>query len=469
MLHRFLLLFGWIYCYSVVGQSHITPSSHYFGDLLYESQRYIDLEVSNKGVKPFSIFSIRKPREVVALISNKIVNPDSTAIVRLQVNPTKKGPFEYEVSIYTSDQNEATLIRLEGNMVEYDPNSNHLFTACPSFNQAAPVKNLQAFDLRVLVVDSLTRLPIPNAEVRLIQKGLQVWKLPTDENGRIKKEARLGLSYFQATHPNYEAAEIGQYINFKRNEIVLAMLKDTTPTEVMTVIENTQLPPASAETSADETETPAETSTTIVDTIVPSFPSLASLATNDFSSTYFKPINVVFILDISSSMRHADRTELMKYALIELAEMLRPEDQVSIVTYASSVEVLLSPTSGADKSVIKEKISNIETGGLTSGGLGIKQGFKTAMEAKLEDGANHVIIITDGSFNQNSGNYKRLIKKHRKKGVTFSVVGIKNKPHAEAEMKEDAQLGGGNFVPIHQLSDAEQNLKQEIRNRTFRF
>ena len=373
------------------------------------------------------------------------------------------------MSIYTSDQNEATLIRLEGNMVEYDPNSNHLFTACPSFNQAAPVKNLQAFDLRVLVVDSLTRLPIPNAEVRLIQKGLQVWKLPTDENGRIKKEARLGLSYFQATHPNYEAAEIGQYINFKRNEIVLAMLKDTTPTEVMTVIENTQLPPASAETSADETETPAETSTTIVDTIVPSFPSLASLATNDFSSTYFKPINVVFILDISSSMRHADRTELMKYALIELAEMLRPEDQVSIVTYASSVEVLLSPTSGADKSVIKEKISNIETGGLTSGGLGIKQGFKTAMEAKLEDGANHVIIITDGSFNQNSGNYKRLIKKHRKKGVTFSVVGIKNKPHAEAEMKEDAQLGGGNFVPIHQLSDAEQNLKQEIRNRTFRF
>ena len=454
----------------MVGQSHVAPSSYDFGDLLYDSQRYIDLEITNKGIKPFRIFSIRKPKAVVSLISNKNVSPDSISIIRLQVNPTKKGPFEYEVSIYTSDKNDATVIQLKGNMVEYDSNSNHQFTACPSFNQAVPVQNVQVFDLRILVVDSLTQLPIPNAQVRLIQKGVEAWKLLTDEDGKIKNEANLGLSYLQATHPNYTAVELGQYINFKRNEIVLAMQQDTKKVEVFSVIDPQKLPHVPVETNPGEPRVQVETSIAIADTVVTSIsPTLGALAPDDFSSEYFKPINVVFILDISTSMRHADRTELMKYALNELAEMLRPQDQFSIVTYASEVVVLLSPTSGADKSVIKEKISNIETGGLTSGGLGIKQGFKTALGAKLEDGANHVIIITDGSFNQNSGNYKRLIKKHRKKGITFSVVGIKNKPHTEAEMKEDAQLGGGNFVPIHQLFDAEKNLKEEIRARTFKF
>ena len=50
----------------------------------------------------------------------------------------------------------------------------------------------------------------------------------------------------------------------------------------------------------------------------------------------------------------------------------------------------------------------------------------------------------------------------------MSVVGIKNKDSVEPEMKEVAELGGGQFIPIQKLSDAQQNLVQAIRLLAFK-
>jgi len=79
-----------------------------------------------------------------------------------------------------------------------------------------------------------------------------------------------------------------------------------------------------------------------------------------------------------------------------------------------------------------------------------------------------VIIITDGAFNRDSDDYKRYVRKNRRKGINFSVVGIKNKERDQEEMMEAAELGGGHYVPIFGLADAQNNLKQEIRMLTFK-
>ena len=154
--------------------------------------------------------------------------------------------------------------------------------------------------------------------------------------------------------------------------------------------------------------------------------------------------------------------------MLQLTGMIRPQDKMGIVTYASDTRVLLRPTSGANKEAIREKVTELRAFGYTSGGEGIKLGFKEAREARIDDGVNHVIIITDGAFNRNSEDYKRYIKKYRKKGITLSVVGIKNKSNDEDEMQDAATLGGGHYVPIFGLVDAQNNLKQEIRLLTFK-
>ena len=54
-----------------------------------------------------------------------------------------------------------------------------------------------------------------------------------------------------------------------------------------------------------------------------------------------KPSNLVFLIDVSGSMESADKLGLVKRAFLLLTENLRPEDTVSIVTYASSDTVVL--------------------------------------------------------------------------------------------------------------------------------
>ena len=44
----------------------------------------------------------------------------------------------------------------------------------------------------------------------------------------------------------------------------------------------------------------------------------------------------------------------------------------------------------------------------------------------------------------------------------------KNKEKDEDEMRDAAKLGGGGYIPIFKLSDAQNNLNQAVRALTFR-
>ena len=327
-----------------------------------------------------------------------------------------------------------------------------------------------------------------NSTVTMIRGGREIWRQETDRKGKIKENATLGLSYFYATHEGYFSAELGSYVNFKRNFVVIELDKDNTVVEeeppvieppiidTTVVAINDPVPEPEPEViieieidpTPDPTPEPDVPEETVVETTPPP-PGLTDLDDNNFDEAYFDPVNIVFILDVSSSMKQVDKIELMKYSLMQLTDMLRPQDKFGIVTYASDARVLLKPTSGGDKEEIKEEIAELKAFGYTSGGSGIKLGYKTAKRSRITDGKNHVIIITDGAFNRNSDDYKRYIKKYRRKGITMSVVGIRNKSSDEADMKEAAELGGGNYVPIMKLSDAKRNLKQEVRLQSYKF
>jgi len=476
-----------------MGESQVKFNTikHDFGDLESYSSRYVDIILENKGSKEAWVLSVKKPMEVAYIISKQIIAVDSATVLRFQVNPKQKGRFSYEIKVFTSNQDEATSIKLVGNLRDIQQDNTSSFTACPTFNDRPGGENPNDFDLTVVTIDKETKEELGNSTVTLIQGGEAIWARVTDRKGKIKEDATLGLSYFYATHEGYYPAELGQYVNFKRNFVVIELdrdrtvveepplITDTPPVDTTTIaineppviIEETEDPPEEIEIIIEikthlEEELEPSNETTITAEAPPSF---TDLDREDFSEEFFKPVNVVFVLDVSSSMRQVDKIELMKYSLMQLTNMLRPQDKFAIVTYASDARILLNPTSGAAKDEIKDEIRALKAFGYTSGGSGIKLGYKTAIRSKIENGANHLIIITDGAFNKNSDDYKRYIKKYRKKGITMSVVGVRNKSNDEERMKEDAKLGGGRYVPIMKLSDAQHNLKQEIRLQSYKY
>jgi len=198
-------------------------------------------------------------------------------------------------------------------------------------------------------------------------------------------------------------------------------------------------------------------------------PTLAEVPIETFDTSLFKSVNIVFVLDISSSMSAYGKIDLLKLSMTNLLELIRPEDRIAIVTYSSKANVILPPTSGNDKDLIIKTVEALRPFGHTAGAAGIKRGFQQAKKTFIPGGTNLVVVITDGAFTSKSGNYLKAIEKYKQQGIYLSVVGIKNAHKDEENMREAATLGNGEYVPVFKEIDAEQNLILEIKRHAFRY
>jgi Ca-activated chloride channel homolog len=471
---------------SLFGQIVVDKTEYDFGDIYAHNERFIDFHFKNTGAARAFILRVEKQGNIVYQLSSSAIDPDKSVVVRIQVAQKKKGSFAYKIPVYLSDRNEPVILKITGNIKEVASDLNAL-TDCPNFNRRPSDGNPMDFMLTVVVVDKETKQVLEKSRVEVLQQGLIIGDWRTDKDGKVQKKIPLGFTYFYASREGYRPNEMGAYVNFQRNYIVIELDKipappvliNTPETEISIVVNEPEKPTQTVQTRPEPeeiewhigaepekpvkpktTEKPKPTESPIEPT---SIPALSDIPVEDFNPEYFVPNNLVFVLDVSHSMNTADRLELMKLALIELMKYVRPQDKITIVSYGNNAQVLVPTTSGDKKDEIIEKVSKIKAGGMTAGGAGIKLGYRMAQHAFIPGGNNQIIVITDGAFNKDSDDYERTIKRNTPKGYVLSVVGIKNKPEDEAKMTEVAQLGNGRFIGINNLVDARSKLINEIR------
>lgn len=182
------------------------------------------------------------------------------------------------------------------------------------------------------------------------------------------------------------------------------------------------------------------------------------------------PSNLVFLVDVSGSMDEANKLPLVRSSMKMLVDQLREEDHVSIVVYAGAAGLVLKPTSGQNKTRIKEAIDNLEAGGSTAGGAGIKLAYKVAKEHFIEAGNNRVILCTDGDFNVGESSndaMERLIEKERKSGIFLTVLGYGMGNYKDNKMQILADKGNGNHAYIDGIMEAKKVLVNEFGGTLF--
>lgn len=439
------------------------------GDLYAGSERFGDILVTNKGPKKAYILRVEKSADVVYRASSDLLLPDSSFSFRLQVNPKQKGAFSYTINVYTSDNTQPVAIRVRGNVKELPQDDVVAMQNCPDFGTEP--SRVKTSEITVITVDENTRQPLAKTTVTIIRNGEPAGAWITGKKGSFTQESVPGYFYFFASHDGYFPKEAGVYVGPKVKEITIPLRMDPSyclpvPTKEPEVIAELpqELPKETAE-AVLETQMSNQQSDSV---IKKELPELAAIDPNNFDAEYFKPVNVVFVLDVSSSMKLGEKMDLMKYSLNQLVGSLRPEDHMALVTYSDDANVLLEPTSCDQKDKVKAQVSQLKPQGLTAGGAGIKLGYKQALKQLSPDKTNMVIIITDGAFNRDSDDYQKVVKKYAKQGIIFSVVGIQDSERDEKKMQEAATFGGGRYVPIDKLSDAQFNLLQEIRIASFR-
>ena len=177
------------------------------------------------------------------------------------------------------------------------------------------------------------------------------------------------------------------------------------------------------------------------------------------------PSNLVFLLDVSGSMNSANKLPLLKSAFRLLVNQLRPEDRVAIVVYAGSAGLVLPSTPGSDKDKILAAINNLEAGGSTAGGEGIKLAYKIARDNYLAEGNNRIILATDGDFNVGIASDTQLVKlieEKRKQGVFLTVLGFGTGNYKDAKMEKLADKGNGNYAYLDNILEAKKVLVKEM-------
>ncbi len=175
--------------------------------------------------------------------------------------------------------------------------------------------------------------------------------------------------------------------------------------------------------------------------------------------------NLVFLLDVSGSMGAADKLPLLKSSLLMLSNQMTDKDKVSIVVYAGAAGVVLPPTSGDKKSVIKDALKQLKSGGSTAGGAGIQLAYKMAEQAFIDGGINRVILATDGDFNVGVTDHDELIKlieRKRKSGIALTVLGFGMYNLNDRTMEQLANKGNGNYFYIDNLNEARKVLVTEL-------
>ncbi|MFN4315112.1 MAG: von Willebrand factor type A domain-containing protein [Chitinophagaceae bacterium] len=180
--------------------------------------------------------------------------------------------------------------------------------------------------------------------------------------------------------------------------------------------------------------------------------------------------NLVFLIDVSGSMSSANKLPLVQSSMKMLTDQLRPQDRVSIVVYAGAAGVVLEPTAGDKKTKIKEAIDQLQAGGSTAGGAGIKLAYKLARENFAKEGNNRVILCTDGDFNVGESSddaMEKLIEKERESGIFLTVLGYGMGNYKDSKMQKLADKGNGNHAYIDGMSEARKVLVNEFGGTLF--
>ncbi len=175
--------------------------------------------------------------------------------------------------------------------------------------------------------------------------------------------------------------------------------------------------------------------------------------------------NLVLLLDISASMRLNNNEEKLKKSITHLIDILRPNDQLTIISYSGAPKKILETSTDYNKEALKEIINTLKSNGNTDANAGLKMAYRTCLKNYSENKNNKIIIASDGGFWVNN-TIKNEISNASKSGVALSTFHyLSKKGEGKKILKELATLGNGNYQLIKEESDAIHSLVYESKQQ----
>jgi Mg-chelatase subunit ChlD len=171
------------------------------------------------------------------------------------------------------------------------------------------------------------------------------------------------------------------------------------------------------------------------------------------SKNQYAANNIIFLIDVSTSMAKAKKMEMLQNSIKNLSSVLRDIDRVAIIAYNQKSNVVLESISGNNKEEIFTAIDSLKTGGLTNGVRGLTAAYEMLDYYYIPNGNNQIILATDGLFSKYNNEMtetelNKLVKKKAEKNMKLTVVGFGKDEEGKGLMTKLAKNGTGQYIQI---------------------
>jgi len=170
-----------------------------------------------------------------------------------------------------------------------------------------------------------------------------------------------------------------------------------------------------------------------------------------------RPLNLVLLLDNSGSMERADRVAIIREALRVLAMQLHPQDTVSVVTFARVARLWADGVAGSQAGEMFDQVGKLTPEGGTNLEEAMNLAYQAALRHYLANGANRVVLLTDGAANLgnvNPGALKQKVESFRKQGIALDCFGIGWDDYNDNLLAELSGNGDGRYAFINSPEEA---------------
>ncbi|MEQ1830022.1 MAG: VWA domain-containing protein [Pirellula sp.] len=175
------------------------------------------------------------------------------------------------------------------------------------------------------------------------------------------------------------------------------------------------------------------------------------------------PVNLAIVLDKSGSMKGEKIQQAIRGA-VDAIGLLGPNDIVSVITYDSTVNVLIPATKLTDPESVTNAIRRIQADGNTALFAGVSKGAAEVRKFLDKDRVNRVILLSDGLANvgpSSPGELGALGATLLKENISVSSLGL-GLGYNEDLMVQLAAKSGGNHQFIEQATELADVFRKEF-------
>jgi Ca-activated chloride channel family protein len=131
------------------------------------------------------------------------------------------------------------------------------------------------------------------------------------------------------------------------------------------------------------------------------------------------PLTTMLVMDISGSMKYAEKMESAKAAAIAYVDQMRAADEAGLITFDTEIQYVQPTTS--DRKRLKAAIEELQTGSDTAMYDAVYEGIDLLQAIA---GRKAVIVLTDGMDNRSRHTAEEVIERIGPAGLSISTIGL---------------------------------------------